>query len=307
MRKIYFVIALLLPISLFSQPVYQHYLDTTVTWFEYSGGSFGNSSMQQYTRNHVIGEDSFAGERWYLMHQDWVTTYQTWPNQPTTTTGQSANPGNYRIREDSLGNIWTLDPNGQANLLYEFRTGMTVGDTMWMYDRNLFCEIGLIDTVYLGIEPRARYWCDCSTPFDPRYIVEGIGYNLAFNSWVYPVCQPTWDAHYRQVCYQKQGDILVLDTSFVCGTPAHFPPVGVADPMEAGLSVRWSAVNQELVLHSEELLEGFQWAIHDLNGRVLMEEDGFRERILLPELARGMYVFVGRSDGGRKVLRFLVE
>lgn len=314
MKKFTLFVALLLPLFATSQITYHHYLDSSVVWFEHHGWAmFGGPNCVQggdgseYTRYHVVGWDSLAGEAWYKIHYDWTRWIYCIGYPPVNSVGQSP-PGEFmRLREDSLGNIWTIDGSLTQRLLYAFSPSLGIGDVLTMDNNQVPFVIDSIDTVYIGTEPRRRYWPDCSQgPWDAQYVVEGIGYILTV--WdQYWFCQTFFDNSSTIVCYQRHDDTLTLDSNFVCGTPDHNPLVSVVDADLAALALRWDAAGYTLQVIGADLPSDLQWQVVDMRGAVLRRGNELVDQIALPGLAAGIYLFVAATDGQQFVRRFVQQ
>lgn len=311
MRRIYLLLCLLLPLFAHAQITYHRYLDSTSTWFEWQNAyvfSGPNCTLggdiETYYRNHIVGWDSLDGQAWYLVHQDWASTQTCVAQPPVYNVGQTISPLSYRIREDSASRIWRKEGNLPEILRYDFQPGLGIADTLWMEDRTVPCAIAQIDTVYLGSTPRKRYWCDCSQPGNPQFVVEGVGYNRGFDA-LWSFCSALIDFDYSLVCYHQGGDSIILDTVHQCGTPDHNPQVGIADAVLPALSVHWLEADQALALDLPAHLVGLQWAVHDPSGRRLAQGANPGDHIVLPGLPAGIYLFVGQHAQGSFTKRFL--
>ncbi|MFN8398180.1 MAG: T9SS type A sorting domain-containing protein [Bacteroidia bacterium] len=315
MKKLLLTFSLLLPITLIAQVTYHHYLNNTVTWFEYSSyyifptfqpPCYLDGLSQTHHRYHVMGEDTIDGYAWYQIHYDAITEVYCGNNtQPTVVTPSQTPSFYFRIREDSLGNIWQRTDQ-QTKLLYEFRPAMGIGDTLWMNDHVAECVIDSLDTLYLGTDPRQRYWCACdsgSPTAERAFVVEGIGYSRNFDN-LDQFCQTVVDNQFFMICVEKDGDTLVLNSQEPCGIPMH-NPVSVEEPLLEGLQVAWIAADEELLLRQTRPLPELQWEILDMQGKLLANGAEFRERIALPGLSAGLYIFRGESQGRRQVLKFM--
>lgn len=311
MKRIYLLLCLLLPVFAHAQITYHRYLDSTSTWFESEyayifggpGCTFGGDTVIQ-TRYHVVGWDSLDGHAWYLIHKDWVSTTTCQGSAPSTTVGQTTPPLTHRIREDSSGRIWRKEGNVAEILRYDFNPGLGIADTLWMDDRTVPCAIAQIDTIYLGAAPRRRYWCDCSQPADPQFVIEGIGCNRGFDA-AFSMCGQQVDYSLSLVCYHQGGDSIIVDSLKPCGVPVHNPQVSVLDAMAPAVSVHWQEAQQSLVLDLPAQLRQLDWAVYDAGGRRLAQGRDPGDRIALPGLAAGIYIFVGRNAQGSFSKRFL--
>lgn len=310
MKRVPLLLSLLLPLFLHAQISYNRYLDTTCTWFEWEYATifgsptcvFGGDYTNQI-RWHIVGWDSLDGEAWYLLHQDVASTTVCFGQPPQYGAFQSPMPPTSRIREDSSGRIWRKESTAAQVMRYDFRPGLQVADTLWMNDYTVPCAIAAIDTVYLGTEARKRYWCDCSQPHDPHYVIEGIGY---FRGLDYPwtTCNQTLDMELRLVCFHKGGDSLILDTIRPCGIPPHMT-VGIEEAALSSLSIHWQAADESLLLSALPPGGSLEWTLFDPQGRLLRSGLQADTRIPLPNLSGGLYLFVGRNESGQFAKRFV--
>ncbi len=311
MKRPLLCLALLLPLLVDAQISFHRYLDSTSTWFEwqnvyvFSGpGCTLGGDLQTYYRNHIVGWDSLDGQAWYLVHQDWSSTQTCIGQSPVYNVGQTVAPLTYRIREDSSGRIWRKEGNLAEILRYDFRPGLGVADTLWMDDRTVPCAIAQIDTVYLGTDARKRYWCACTQATTPQYVIEGVGYNHGFDA-LGAFCSDLIDYEFNMVCYHQGGDSIIVDSLRQCGTPVHNPQVGIADAVLPNFSVHWQEADQALALNLPAKLRQLHWEVIDAGGRRVADGSDPGERIALPGLPAGIYVFVGRHAQGSMTRRFL--
>lgn len=306
-------LSLIFPLSSEAQISYHHYLDSTYTWylgadtyiFSSPNCLFGGLSRQIQYR-HIVGIDSMQGHWWYKVHTD-VQNTEYCDMGPTTVSPAQSLTYILRIREDTAGKIWTLRPNGDVRLLYDFGQPIVVGDEMWMDDSTYACNVGRIDSVYFGQEARARYWCACDSnqplPMVPTYIIEGVGSNKGIESPTDP-CFELIDANQYTICASLGGDTVLIDSIVPCGTPGHII-VGLVTELENTLQMRWNQAGNEMWLSNWSQFETQSWKVYDLNGKRLFSGTGLADRISLPNLSTGMYIFSVEGHSSRKSIRFL--
>lgn len=290
-----------------SQITYQHYLNESVEWYEefraaifpgdydcYTGGDFIG---REYF--HVIGIDSVDGYYWYRIHRDWQHSVQC-GGSTTTNPAQGTNGVSFRIREDSTGKIWLRNPNGSIMMMYDFRPGIGVGDTLWMRNYMSFIEIASIDTVALGQETRLLYRSVCSSAAQDEYVIEGglCSYGFLSNGYF---CYPFWDAGMFMTCYSKDDSTLVLKNTMSCGVPGHIV-VGVDDRIEPALTLSWNPSGESLVLQDWLPYTRSSWSVMDIAGREVKEGDHLEAEIRLPGLSSGIYLFYLHPKAGQKSL-----
>jgi hypothetical protein len=314
MKRLLLCFALLLPMLLSAQIGYQRYFTNLYRWFEGSWWSIfatGNPPCyiggdgEGYDRYHVVGVDSIEGHWWYQIHHDWEDRiYCGGSGSPTVTyPGQDPNPFTFRIREDSTGKIWKRDGMG-TRLLYDFEPSIGVGDTLWMNDHQDSCVVGSMDTVYIGNSARKRYWCVCdSMSTQNDFVIEGVGTNDGFDNF-YALCYETLDGYDAFICVTWGINTLVVNPNFDCGVPPH-NPVGVEEGLSSLIHVQWNETRQELLVEGMTPPVDFQWEVLDMQGRVLCHGGDYAERIHLPDLAAGMYLFSATDGAARKALRFM--
>jgi hypothetical protein len=314
MKKTLLLFALLLPLFGSAQITYHHYLDSSSVWFERTGWAIFNSfpncvnggGGERYTRYHIIGWDSLDGEAWHLVHEDWDAVWGCQGYALNYAVSPANNIPTYRIREDSMGNIWTKSDSSPAVLSYAFTPGLTLGDQLWMDDHQYACNIDSIDTLYLGINPRKRYWCACNLQNDTQFIVEGIGYNKGQSNGFF-LCNSIYDNDFELVCYGMGSDTLTVSPGYICGRPAHNPLVGSPDPQAEPITVQYLPANEELVLQHVAPRGRSAWQVINMQGQVLRTGADCPARISVAGLPTGIYVFEIRADARIQVLRFYKE
>jgi hypothetical protein len=302
-----YLFAIALTFSLFSglsaQVTYQHYFNNTYEWFEteeyvifggnqpcYVGG--GSDYHRQYY--HIVGTDSLDGFHWYKIHRDWQEEIQCNYGPPMIDPPQGLGGVAFRIREDSTGKIWLRENNAATSLLYDFRAGILLGDTLWMNDYQDFCEVILIDSVSLGTERRARYWCeDCgyiNSYARDVYVIEGVGLNQGFLRTDL-VCDPIWDFSSGISCCSKDGATLNIHPWYPCNTPGHVI-VGLDDEIESEIELTWDSEGERIMVNNLDLLQARAWAVYDVQGKLLAKGNALTEEVYLPGLVPGMYILV---------------
>lgn len=314
-----FAIALFFSFSttLSAQVNYQHYFNNTYEWYEteayeiFSGTQpcyLGGTNYQRYYY-HIVGTDSLDGFHWYKIHMDWQEEIQCSSGPPIINPPQGLAGTAFRIREDSTGKIWLRENNANISLLYDFRPGIATGDTLWMNDNQDYCEVILIDSVSLGTERRARYWCeDCgyiNDPYRDVYVVEGVGLNQGFRQTGL-VCDPIWDFNSAISCCTKDNATLNIHPFYLCHTPGHIV-VGLDDELETGIKMTWHEAGERILVADLDPLEKRSWAVYDVQGKQMAEGEQLTEEVHLPGLLPGMYFLVAEASGNEKpmVWRFL--
>jgi hypothetical protein len=300
--------------SVCAQGPYQHYFNSTYQWNEtvisviFSGGMpcYLGGLYTQRMSYHVVGIDSVDGYFWYKVHHDWQN--ETWCDGSTTTI--IAPPGGtagvaFRIREDSTGKIWRRFNSGTIDLMYDFRPGLGLADSLWVYNYTDYIVIDSIDSLNFGAGNRARYWSACTNIDEDIYIVEGIGSSRGLE-YVSSFCGPVWDNNFVLQCAKIDNSTLVLNADYPCGVPGHVI-VGVDDEMETEVQVRWDRNNERLVLQQMDPLEYQPWAVYDISGRVIRSGDRLAGEIMLPGLSSGIYIFLLQPAPGQNpiVKKFL--
>lgn len=244
---------------------------------------------------HVIGWDTLEGNTWYLLHSDEYRRCQCIGHPPVDEVYESPIPSDWRMREDSLGNIWTKFGTDAPILHYAFPQGIGVGDTIFMSDHNAWLPIDSIDTVWIGMQPRMRFWSTCGDPWQPEYVIEGIGFNMGFFQQWWSCNGPVWDNYLSIVCYMQGGDTLGIDTAQACGFPPHHPLLSVAEPDVSGQPLSWMPA-QSLVMGAG-VDEGTAWRLYDVTGR-LVDAGWWPGSSLELEIGRpGLYLF--QLEGSR--------
>lgn len=323
MKKLYsllFAIAVFFTFSssLSAQGAFQNYFNSTYEWYETENLAIFISTYppcytdggSEYTRSyfHIVGTDSVDGFHWYKVHRDWQNVVQCGAGSPMPQPPEPA-AGVFRIREDSTGKIWTRTNDSTIVMSYDFRPGILVGDTLWMNDYQDYCEVILIDSVSLGTERRARYWCeDCGYLPEPNrdvYVVEGVGLNQGFFRSDM-ACDGIWDFDAAISCCKKDGATLSMHPWYLCNTPGHII-VGVDDELETDLEFTWHAASERILVKGLDPLETRAWMVYDVQGRQMAKGDRLNQEVHLPDLASGMYIFVAEPVGNEKPIswRFL--
>lgn len=307
-------ITFVFPLLANSQIAYHHYLDSTYSWSEgrssvsFPGGSpcYMGGLTVTASNNHIIGIDSLDGFWWYQVHQD-VQSTNSCDFGPTYVGAPYPYPDLQYIREDSSGKIWRRGFNGRSEMMYDFGQPIAVGGTVWMGDSIFACNVDRIDSVYIGQEARARYWCACdsnTSPFiDPGYVIEGVGHSRGFHVFMNP-CDLFADNNQYLICATIQTDTMIIDSLRPCGYPGHIV-VGVNDVLENDLQVWWDETSELIQIRSSRPVKNANWLLYDLNGRTLAKGDRISDQISVPSLLPGMYLFVLKDDSRMKVLRFL--
>lgn len=294
--------------GLSAQGTYQNYYNSTYEWHEtQTGAAFCYYYADSYTYwnyFHFTGIDSLDGYHWYKVHHDWQRQYGC-NGQVIDPPGGTAGAA-YRLREDSTGKIWVRNNNGQTRMAYDFRSGLGIGDTLWMEDYTDYIVVGSIDSLNFGSGKRARYWGTCSTSYYPVYVVEGIGSMKGLGVGASSLCYQIPDNFWSLNCAKINGTTLVLDNNYVCGTPGHVV-VGLEDEIDSGIGFSWYPKSERVVLTNLPSLETQSWTVYDINGRILQKGDELNEEIHLSGLQSGMYIFVANGSGeeSARAWRFL--
>lgn len=305
--------------GLSGQGTYQHYFNSTYQWYETyksvilpgSPGSQcnngGDATLWMY--HHITGIDSVDGYHWYMVHSDYQEEHAC-TNGPTLYPPPQGTSGvNFRMREDSTGKIWIRKSDSQTVLLYDFRPGILVGDSLWMDDHSKFCAVTMIDTVDLGPERRARYWCDaCGSNPNPNrdvFIVEGMGLNQGFFESDL-ICNTHPYAGVGMACCEKDSSRYVFDSTYVCGTPGHVI-VGLDDRIESSIQLTWQRGNERILVKNADPMAQRPWAVYNVQGMRMAKGDHLPDEIYLPGLVPGMYILVAEAAVNEKpvVWRFL--
>jgi hypothetical protein len=290
--------------GLSGQVTYQHYFNNSYQWFEtQSAYQFPSSYPPCYSnggdfylryRYHIIGTDSVDGFFWYKIHADSQQEIDCGSGPPTIYPPVGYPGPSFRIREDSTGKIWLRQNDSTIALMYDFPAGISLGDTLWMNDNQDYCEVKLIDSVSLGTELRARYWCeDCGSIAEPNrdvYIIEGVGLNQGFMS-TYLACDAYYDSESGLSCCQKNGATLNIHPTFLCNTPIHLI-VGLEDEVASEMKLVWHSESERIVVKDLDPLQARAWAVYDVQGKLLAKGNALTEEVYLPGLVPGMYILV---------------
>lgn len=308
MRKnLLLVIALVLTSQLLTaQGTYQRYLTANTSWYEFiSYAIFSGSqpcylggNLEETSYYHVTRTDTIQGVAWYRVHRDWKeVTYCV--GGPTLINSGPVSGPEFFIREDSSGKIFVQRPYPSPEVkLYDFGPAYGVGDTILYNDDTDTCVVGQVDSVYLGMDARARYWCDCQYPlggFVPSYIIEGIGTSRNIVD-VRNGCEEVYDAAESVICYQQNGNQVTIDSNHACGGLAHII-LGFEDIDAAEFSWRWLQDGEKLTIEWPHGPAEFTYALYNLRGAMLHQGEG-AGIIDASNLSSGLYVLRVRTAEG---------
>lgn len=189
------------------QVTYSHYIDYSSRWNYMLASVYYNYSCNTFSTNYslltyYISGDSLIGTNWYYK------LYIQRRDSIVCPSGYTLNNYGYFlfcIREDSLKRILIADGIGNPDgILMDFN--LSVGDTI---KGN---PISSIDTVWLGSTPLKRFNINC---IPNSYLIEGVGANTSLFNPHY--CSSGIEYSDWIICYQKQNDLLQIDTTYQCG------------------------------------------------------------------------------------------
>lgn len=159
-----------------AQVTYQHYLNYTVHW------SWELSGWNHFEFNHYyVHGDSVVNGKWY---------YDIWNNRYND--GNVSDQHEFLLREDSTNHYYKRYSGDTAEWLWYTFNLNNIGDTLsseMIQGNTYYTLVTAIDTIYIGNEPRRRFYGD--DPLD--IIVEGIGNPGYINNFLH--------------CYFKDGGV----------------------------------------------------------------------------------------------------
>lgn len=180
----------------------QHHLDQTSTWVYYRSVWQGPQTTEYYRTITIDGDSLIQGQTYFkrsIQGVDIVTEFST----PTIT----PIPKQFfdLVRDDA--NYFYTYINGQDSMITDF--SKSVGDSLFI-DGMCADSISQIDTLFLGSTPLKK-WTLYSYNILPY--IEGVGTinNLELGNH----CSITGSL-YQLVCYEKQGDQLILNSNINC-------------------------------------------------------------------------------------------
>jgi hypothetical protein len=181
----------------------QHHLDQTSTWVYYKSVWQGPITTTNYRTITIDGDTTIQGQTYfkrYIQGVDQVLMSAT----PTNTIVPRQF---FDLVRDDVNSFYT-NMNGQDTVILDFTK--SVGDSIFI---GSICADSLsqIDTLFLGSAP-LRKWNFYSYNIFPY--IEGIGSvaNLELGTH----CVYTGSPAYGLVCYEKQGEQLILDPNVNC-------------------------------------------------------------------------------------------
>jgi hypothetical protein len=190
--------------------------------------------------------------------------------------------------------------------MYDYRPGLTIGDTLWMNNYNSYCPINQIDSVSFGLNRRARYWCTCDTNlngYSPSYIIEGVGHNKGFNNF-FDLCQDVPDQRNYMICAKFNGNTVLIDSTSTCGTPGHIL-VGIDEPELEEITLWWNQSTETMTLQGWDQNKEYRWTVYDLQGKIVGSGPFISDKIPVQGLSKGIYLFEVQTEMQRKAKRFI--
>jgi hypothetical protein len=198
------------------------------------------------------------------------------------------------IREGDLGIYVYSLAQQKEYLLYDFSANL--GDTL----KSGNCKrdtVILIDSVYLGDQPRKQFHLPSRYSVDISTLIEGIGSTFGF---YWGVCNVITSPYViRLQCFSQDGDFIQFDPTYDCNNWL------LSDEVIPGhaFSIRPNPFIHEIeILFPDAFQQPVSITIVNLMGAVVFEcqlsSVNSIEHIALPDLPAGMYVIsVGHQDG----------
>ena len=212
MKNIKFILALLiigLCMQLSFSQTFNLYLDSTAVW-NGQGGYFDFVSWHLLYYKHTIdGDTVIDGKTYYKIHRTGIEIIipESIPGDTDTVT---INCYVGALREDSTKSFYMIfNYQTTEKLLYDFNLG--IGDTLTQMSGITGCSqpitIENIDTVYLGSQPRKRFFLN-----NLFYFIEGIG---ASSGLFGGLCQAI-ESGYSLICFSQDNNLLIVDSTLTC-------------------------------------------------------------------------------------------
>lgn len=181
----------------------QHHLDQTSTWLYYRTVWQGPITSSYYRTITIDGDSIIQGQTYFkrfIQGQDVVLS-----GSPTPTITPVPKQFFDLVRDDA--NYFYTNINGQDTVIMDFTRA--VGDILSI-DNTCLDSIGQIDTLFLG-STALRGWTFQN--YGIKSYIEGVGgqYDLPLGNHCILI-----GSSYSLVCYEKQGEQLILDPAINC-------------------------------------------------------------------------------------------
>lgn len=242
-----------------SQVTYHHYLNSTVHW------SWELSTWNHYEFDHYfVHGDTLQDGEWY--YDIWNSRYED---------GNVYSQHDFLLREDSTNHYFKRYSGDTAEWLWYTFNLNNIGDTMsseQIQGSTYYTLVTAIDTVYIGSEPRRRFYGD--DPLD--IIVEGIGNQGYINNYLHCYFKDGGVWNFAGDCFYQNVDDLKLPSLEVFPNPC----------------------SKELLVKLPNNFEGGQVSFFDMNGKnsaTVNVEAGINSvdvSLLLP----GTYLLLAKSN-----------
>lgn len=203
------VFFLLLSSMSYGQISYFNYIDHTSQWHVRSEAGYADFSCSAtfVTESvdswlYLMGDTLIQGNWYYKMYKHDKKSVTCAGNTTYTTATNSFG----FLREDATKKFYWHNGYSES-ILWDF--DMTVGTVV-----DPSCTIVSTGSVTLGAQNLSTFDCGCSVN---NLVIEGVGsLSGLFNTFF---CAIGIEANSSLVCYKKQNDILVVDTSYNCTFP----------------------------------------------------------------------------------------
>ncbi len=206
MKKRFTFFYLLFPIFAFSQNV----LGLGTTWYEYfEDTGIWSAVRHNYLKTIVISDTIIANHNYFVLQNIHLDSVINQMQGNVTSVSVSID---YSYWRDSMHRFYHYIPaTGTDSLCYDFTK--QVGD--FMIPNNSNCQIGYIDTVYLGAIPLKRFKRDSlPNPFSDIFstMIEGIGMLSGFERPF--VCATLLEETRAICCYSNQYGTLNISQGY---------------------------------------------------------------------------------------------